>query len=227
MSAAAAPALPPSSTAVRLTDPALMSRLLYSNPVCLLTIGGGGAGATEAHPRNVMVISWLTPVDNYGHIFLSMNAKRFTSHLLSHGVAEFVLNVPVAGMEELIKGIGKCSGRDTDKFVALGIKTCAPGWVPEVDGSSTTDTSAQLVALADCVAHVVCTVNQMQRHEQSDGGCGKRKKMDDHFFISATITTAYVQDRYWDGKCFAALSDADPATLTFLGSGSFGCTRRC
>ncbi|CAM9412028.1 unnamed protein product [Ectocarpus fasciculatus] len=216
-------ALPLHSTAVRLSDPALMSRLLYSNPVCLLTTGGAAA----EEQCNVMVISWLTPVDNYGHIFLSMNVKRFTSQLLSHDGAVFVLNVPVAGMEGLITAVGKCSGRDTDKFSALGINTCPPGWVLEAGGDSATETSVQPVALTDCVAHVVCVVNQMQRRDPSDDGSGKRKKKDDHYYINATITTAYVQERYWDGKCFAAISDSDPATLTFLGSGNFGSTRRC
>lgn len=109
------------TTAVEVTDPAMKARLLYSNPVCLLT-----AGTLSAYsPRNVMVVSWLTPIDNGGCLLMSINARRYTSELLSAG-SLFVLNVPAGGMEPLVLAIGKCSGRDVDKFSTLSISTLAP-----------------------------------------------------------------------------------------------------
>lgn len=205
---------------VRISDPAMMSRLLYSNPVCLLTIG-----TSEERPRNVMVVSWLSPIDNSGAIFMSINAKRFTAELLpANGL--FVLNVPVAGMENLIRAIGKCSGRDVDKFASLGIDTCSPGW--RVCASAAFPCGAY-IAVSECVAHIVCTVVSMQLTGSVEEGASpslKRKRHDEHYLIRAQIDSAFVHRNYWDGKCFAAVSDEYPPTLTFLGSGAFGYMRR-
>ena len=112
------------------------SRLLYGNPVCLLTTGK--RPALGYHYANAMTISWLTPVDNQGNIFLSINTKRQTAERLmkefstktidetnnprkeSHSSETtktyFVLNVPTAGQEDMVLRIGGCSGRDVDKF---------------------------------------------------------------------------------------------------------------
>lgn len=43
--------------------PAQMSRLLYTNPVCILSSCNGGV-------RNLMTISWITPIDNHGRMSL-------------------------------------------------------------------------------------------------------------------------------------------------------------
>ena len=89
-----------------------------------------------------MTISWLTPVDNQGNIFLSINTKRHTAERLMKEFSMdendqsinfnekevvpktespksktyFVLNVPTAGQEAMVLRIGGCSGRDVDKF---------------------------------------------------------------------------------------------------------------
>ena len=97
-----------------------LNRILYTNPVCLLTSvarrpsSSSGAVVSEEFPprENVMTITWLTPTDTNGGLFLSMHADRHTvQNVLA--TRRFVLNIPVAGMEELAKAIGKCSGRDT------------------------------------------------------------------------------------------------------------------
>lgn len=106
------------------------------------------ASAPPATPvRNVMTISWLTATSNHGEVMLSMNAGRYTAGFVCRPGDKFVLNVPVKGMEELVKRIGGCSGREfghtnqnadgmptlehaVDKFAALGIPTCRPGNKP-------------------------------------------------------------------------------------------------
>jgi flavin reductase (DIM6/NTAB) family NADH-FMN oxidoreductase RutF len=55
-------------------------------------------------------------------------AGRFSAQLVVKS-KRFVLNVPVAGHESLVKAIGACSGRDGNKFEKLGIETCAVGWL--------------------------------------------------------------------------------------------------
>ena len=128
----------------------LLSRLLYPNPVCLLT-------TTQLLPdylhHNAMVISWLTPIDNDGNIFLSINAKRHTAARLmtafraaSEVDQTFVLNVPTASQESMVLQIGGCSGRDIDKFdssdggVEPRFTLCRPGWT-----ALTTDTSVSVL----------------------------------------------------------------------------------
>lgn len=65
------------SAITRIRQKNLMCRLLYPNPVCLLTVYD-----PETQRRNVMTITWLTPVDNHGTFVCSINKKRFTADLL-------------------------------------------------------------------------------------------------------------------------------------------------
>lgn len=58
-------------------DPKMFSRLLYTNPVCVLTTVDEDRGQ-----RNAMVVSWLTPVNNYGCFIMSINKERHTATLL-------------------------------------------------------------------------------------------------------------------------------------------------
>ena len=107
----------------------LLSRLLYPNPVCLLSVR---THADQSLPdkkikRNVMTISWLTPIDNYGNFICSINKKRYTTELVIE-TRKFVLNVPVHGQEPLIFSIGACSGRHCDKFDLLDVPTTVPGF---------------------------------------------------------------------------------------------------
>ena len=74
---------PPPDTIVEITDPRLLSRFLYPNPVCLLTtppVHGESEGNLAR--GNVMTISWLAPIDNDGHFMCSINEKRHTLALL-------------------------------------------------------------------------------------------------------------------------------------------------
>ena len=110
---------------LHLQDEKSFSRLLYTNPVCLLTTVNSTRTSTSesssiafAPRRNVMVVSWLTPTNNAGKFVMSVNKRRHTASILvpthpnddDHN-AEFVLCVPVAGMEDLIRNVGKTSGR--------------------------------------------------------------------------------------------------------------------
>jgi len=100
----------------------LFSRLIYANPVCLLSV-------ISRSRANVMTITWLTPCDNKGLFVMSLNKNRFSAKLLKESRA-FVLSIPVAGMEELVLTIGGKTGSECDKFSKLNIPVCAPGWQP-------------------------------------------------------------------------------------------------
>jgi len=151
-----------------LVAPQAFARLLYTNPVCLLTTTLGKRVVTGEDPEpegftgapvNVMTISWLTATTNVaGGFVMSMNCSRHTAKLVE-ATGRFVLNVPVRGMEETVRRIGRSSGSDTDlsdvpsaldekqpdepgterkwegpawrsKMERVGVRVCRPGWEP-------------------------------------------------------------------------------------------------
>ena len=115
--------------AVVLSD-AHLSRPLYANPVCFLSTWAVGR-------RNLMTISWVSPLDNDGHFTLSMNARRHSARLLAANPV-FCLSVACAGLENLLLRVGGCTGaRLPDKASTLGVPLCQPGWAPLVSGEAT------------------------------------------------------------------------------------------
>ena len=108
------------ASVTRIDEKQMLSRLLYPNPVCMLSTP---AHAATGGP-NVMTISWLTPLNNFGLVLLLVNAKRHTAAKL-RGCPDFVLNIPAHGLEETVLAIGKHSGAQGDKFAKLGIEVCA------------------------------------------------------------------------------------------------------
>ena len=117
----------------------LSCRLLYPNPVCLLTTEKN----ETAYERNIMTISWLTPLNSSDVFICCVNLKRHSWKLIKE-TYRFVLNIPTLGifffllsseiffsfwaLKELVLKIGGCHGDEVDKFNKLKIKTCAPGW---------------------------------------------------------------------------------------------------
>ncbi|KAL6059319.1 hypothetical protein QOT17_014299 [Balamuthia mandrillaris] len=189
---------------VQLTNKQLLSRLLYPNPVCLLSV-------TSPSAANVMTISWLTCVNNNGLIICIVNKRRFTSTFLQPGFS-FVLNVPIKGMEKLVLSIGGSSGRNQNKFESLGIPTCRPGWLsldPKVkpeEGKDKGEAAPQsLLAIAPCVAHIICRISSRQEQEG-------------HYVLFCHLLSAFVKADYWNGKTFIPQREDVPPYFTFLGS---------
>ena len=135
---------------VKIPKPQL-SRLLYCNPVCILTMRDTNVmhatksikGIDERQLYNAMTISWLTPINNHGLFVCSMNSRRYTASLLAETKAgfdaennhasKFVLSVPTKRLEDLVLKIGSCSGwrhvpPKLGKLRHLGVETCKPGW---------------------------------------------------------------------------------------------------
>ena len=238
---AAAPsawAPPPPLTTTTDVPAHLLSRLLYTNPVCLLVAEVPVDGeAAPPKPRTArwtaMTISWLSALNNTGMCTLSMNERRFTASLpaVQPGGA-FTLSVPVAGMEPLVRQIGKSSGRTVDKLAAIDL--CAPGWghfpppcAADVEPpQKRTRTKRELkrmdrerafaalaqstAAVRDCVAHMVLRVLSVQ-------------SVSGHRLMVCQVEFGFVRDEWWrDGKLFTASDAALPSPLTFFGSGVFG-----
>lgn len=193
---------------VDVIDPRHRSRLLYPNPVCFLVTtdppndrDGRNSGC------NVMVVSWLTAVNNNGQVLLSINKRRHTARCLACHPT-FVLCVPVAGMEPRVLSVGKCSGRRGDKLAWLQLPM-----VPLGGEAQAQEQSASLLAVQGTVAHLLCEQQQLL---EADG---------EHHLVVATVSRAWVREDYWDGKCFAPVSPSAPPYLTFFGSQRFGYVR--
>jgi len=111
---------------IPITEPTMLARLLYTNPVCLLSVQRGDLGL-----RSLMTISWLTATDNHGGFVASMNQNRYTAQVLD-GWEYFVLSIPAADLADTVLKIGGHHGTATeDKINQLGIAVCTPGWPHE------------------------------------------------------------------------------------------------
>ena len=122
---------PASSTSFRwrqLREKQQLSRLLYGNPVCLLTTAK--RPALGYHRANAMTISWLTPVDNQGNIFLSINTRRHTAERL---MKEYLMGTTTTddihrteshdGQQIDVPSMGSHDSGSTKTFFVLNIPT--------------------------------------------------------------------------------------------------------
>ena len=107
-----------------LTAAVSQSRLF---PVDLSTKDGSTCSDASKRRANVMVLSWLTATNNSGRFVFSINRGRHSATNVvpideSSGKArtgvDFVLSIPVQGMEQLVLDVGGTSGKWGSKFVA-------------------------------------------------------------------------------------------------------------
>lgn len=265
----------------------LLSRLLYANPVCLLSVGGDDGLVTNSEsvgegqsrvsidanhdkddrtddttmnamtdgdndershvmeggrrPRNTMVISWLSAIDNRGTFFMSMKRTRHSAALLTRdkfdcdsdgGVSgtdvdyrRFVLSIPTMDMAELVTRIGSCSGRDCGpggKAHEVGYRWCHlhKAATNKLNNMLTPDPNDR--GVAGCCAHLVCEVLDRWATEQETG----------HLKLLCRIGLGLVDPGYFsDGKTFhpprgphetpVASGGSGRGYMSFLGSKTF------
>lgn len=183
----------------------MMCRLLYPNPVCLLTVYN-----PMKHRANVMTVTWLTPIDNSGTFVCSINKRRYSSELLNVS-STFTLNIPTRDMEGTILNIGSCSGRDTDKFQKFGLKMICPGSYKVCSARTIHDDKINhAIAIESCIAHTICMVKEKQDQGQ-------------HWLYVCVQQLAWSRKEYFaDGKRFQRSSESLAPYLTFLGTKTFG-----
>ena len=141
------------------------ARLLYTNPVCLLTSSAANlrtasAAASASLPaagalRNVMTVSWLAPTSNRGEFVMTLHAARYTARLVHAEGHRFVLSVPVRGMEALVKSIGACSGSGAVAAAAEAAEDESAGKAAasnEADGSASATAAVSAPAAAESSA---------------------------------------------------------------------------
>ncbi|KAJ3147447.1 hypothetical protein HDU86_007997 [Geranomyces michiganensis] len=195
----------------------MLSRLLYPNPVCLLTVaaavpasnetedsGADAAAAAEvAWDRNVMTISWITATDNHGRFVCSINLNRRSCTLVRRAMA-FVLNIAPASLQPLLLAVGSTSGHDTaDKFTALSIPTCEPGFQPTTSIRGTQP--EHMPAIPTAAAHCECVVEEWSERNG-------------HAVLFCRVLRGWARREWWDGRC---LGSVDDPLLSFMGSKLF------
>ena len=203
------------------TEPRLRSRLLYPNPVCLLTTWGEVDGSWR---KNVMTISWLTCLNNDADVLLSINARRHSAAAVLSGRA-FGLSVPTSDLAATVLKIGACSGSKHDKLATVeglaaveadDAKASKGGFAALMSDSSDDDDGVAAPPdtpwfVDGCVARLACVVSR------------RLTEGEDHHVVVAKVTDASVREDYWDGKTFRAPHGRAPF-LSFLGSQTFGHT---
>lgn len=204
------------------------SRCLYPSPVCCL--------CTVPQP-NVMVLSWLTATNNHGNFVFSINRQRFSVCNLQQQ-PEFVLCVPVRGMENLICQIGKVSGQFVSKFAAPYPPSEQRPMLP-AEGKLTPYQRRKLpqegkpipnlvpipvprepnipplFAIEGTCAIIICVLDQLLSTPNLTDS--------DHYLGVAHITQAFVRESYWDRKkqIFAPSTPGISPFLSFAGSKTF------
>ena len=230
---------------IELTEAKQFSRVLYTNPVCFLST----LNPSEDQPQlNVMVLSWITPVDNDGRFIFSLNTRRHTAACFRDDVnspVEFCLSVPIKDMEDLVRNVGACSGQYGSKFP---IDYSYDGTMLESDAQASPSSqkkkkrkeqptrfpkgipglttipigrrlkSDKLMAIDKTVAHLRCTSLSVQQAPEHNGS------QQHHLIIMAQVTEGYVEESYWDTRknIFRPVSPNVSPYLTFFGSQTFG-----
>jgi flavin reductase (DIM6/NTAB) family NADH-FMN oxidoreductase RutF len=103
--------------------------LLNHGPVTLVSSAHG-------EQRNVMAASWAMPLDfSPPKVAVVIDKATLTRELIAAS-GEFVLNIPSRAMAAQVLAVGSQSGREVDKFAALGVAGEAGEQVsaPLIDG---------------------------------------------------------------------------------------------
>lgn len=184
------------STWTTLTDPKMVSRVLYSNPVCVMTVRIDGK-------RNSMTLSWLTPVSNDACFVISVSRTRYTANAIGESTGEFGLSVMVAGQESLVLAIGGCSGAQVDKEADI----------PDLDYDGDIEDGAFFVrgAVARLSARVLRILHVHLEH---------------YIVLAKIERAQILSSYWSDGKIFSPVSPLFPPPLSFLGSKQFAHARR-
>lgn len=112
--------------------------LIEPGPVVLLT--------TAQHGRtNVMTMSWHMMVEFTPPLIACIVSSGDFSFTALRATKECVIAIPAVGLAQKVVAVGNCSGRDTDKFAAIGLTPKPASLV-----------KAPLVA--ECFANLECRV---------------------------------------------------------------------
>jgi len=166
-------------------------RLLNHGPTVLVSSAHGDR-------RNVMAAAWATPLDfDPPKVAVVIDKSTLTRELVEAS-GEFVLSVPSRRQAAMTLAVGTQSGREADKFTALGLRTAAAGCV-----------SAPLVE--DCLAWLECRVIAEPRNQAAYD-----------LFLAEVVAAWADPEAFSDGRWH--FPDPQRRSIHYLAGGSFFAT---
>lgn len=180
-------------SAVRMEPVELTKSYLLMNhgPVTLVSSAHG-------ERRNVMAASWAMPLDfSPPKVAVVVDSRAYTRELIEAS-GEFVLSIPSRAIASQVLAVGSQSGRELDKFAALGVGTISASKVkaPLIDG---------------CVAWLECKVIPEPHNE---------KRYD---LFLGEVVAAWAEPRaFKDGRW--VFEDEGLKTIHYIAGGNFFAT---
>ena len=191
-------------------------RLLYCNPVCLL------GTVDDSYEPNVMVISWLTPVNDVDTFLISLNAKRRTSASMHIGSTFSLSVVPGDSNEpvDLVLQVGSLHG-PTEKAQLIA-DMCGPYMN---DPSQACNGGDKLPFLSESPAHARCTIID----EWASGNTRLQSKRGDlqQRLLLCSLDDVAVRHDAWSGKTMQCKMLSFAGTKTFMQQVPLGESRAC
>ena len=212
-----------------LTEGKQFSRLLYTNPLCLMS---SLAYHAEKTPNNAIqqnndqqqrpiVVSWLTATNNLGNFMFCLErtlvADMFPAdEEISTDIKgkKFCLSVPVEGMEDLVQTLLAWKGKTSEPVAEQGMH------VPKAEhvvswktislttadndnrgGNNSSLESPSLQCISGCVASMECQVyDTAPTASSSCSASSTTDTMEKYVVVFAKVDRAFVHPSYWNGS---------------------------
>ncbi|TDR72008.1 flavin reductase family protein [Paludibacterium purpuratum] len=162
-------------------------RLLNHGPVTIVTSSHNGE-------RNIMAAAWAMPLDfDPPKVAVVIDRNTWTRELIEAS-GRFALNIPTRAIASQVLAVGASSGREGDKFAALGLETFT--------GSS------DLPLVAGCAGWLECRILPEDSIQQR------------YDLFLAEVTAAWADPQlYSDGRWHFPTPDS--RTLHYIAGGAF------
>jgi flavin reductase (DIM6/NTAB) family NADH-FMN oxidoreductase RutF len=165
--------------------------LLNHGPVTLVSSAHSGR-------NNVMAASWAMPLDfDPPKIVLVIDRNTYTRELLEQSAC-FALNIPCRAIASKVLAAGSCSGRQQDKFAALGLEF--------FHGKD-----QELPLVKDCIAWMECRIIPEEHSQQR------------YDLFIAEVTAAWADPACFSGNRWHFPHD-DQRTIHYSAGGGFFAT---
>jgi len=211
----------------RLAEPKQFSRLLYTNPLCFMTLDTDSSDIRGG--QMPLVVAHLTATNNFGRFMFGMKQSLALKLLVSTTTTtststsaneepadkgkpiQFHLSVPVHGLEDLIR---QCMTYDDEQAKTSTVTNISPRTLATCRDFITTrrtavvgdvkDTTAMQVPRG-CVAHMECQVCEIKVERRPTTATtttttSATTSQQQHAVVFAEVIGACVHPYYWNAK---------------------------
>ncbi len=152
--------------------------MLYPVPAVMVSV------SDKEGNSNIITVAWTgTVCTNPPMLSISVRPERYSYHMIRE-TGEFVVNLTTEKLAYATDYCGVKSGRDTDKWKAVGL---------------TRETASQVLAplIKECPVNLECRVKRVD-------------ELGSHHMFLAEVVAVHVDEAYMDEKDTFHLSDAKP-----------------